>query len=154
MSRMTNKPHACNLRRGRYSQDAQIYHITSTTYQRKPIFSDLAIARCFVRAIMRESASAETLAYVVMPDHFHWLIQLHEKADLTACVSRVKSVSAHSINKYLGGKSPVWQRSFHDHALRKEEDLVHVARYIVANPLRARLVKSLSDYSFWDAIWI
>jgi len=154
MSRMTVKPHGRNLRRGRHSQDGQIYHITSTTYKRKPIFTNLYSGRCFVSAIMNESASAETLAYVLMPDHFHWLIQLHKDADITSSVSRVKSVSAHSINKYLGGNARVWQRSFYDHALRKEEDLIHVARYIVANPLRAGLVKSLSEYSFWDAVWV
>jgi len=154
MSRKTYKPHSSNLRQGRYSQAGQIYHITATTHKRKPIFTELVTGRFLVRAMMEDLAT-ETMAYVLMPDHFHWLIQLHEKADLTSSVSRVKSVSAHRINKYLGVKSAtVWQKGFYDHALRKEEDIVHVARYIVANPLRAGLVKSLSDYSFWDAIWV
>jgi REP element-mobilizing transposase RayT len=103
---------------------------------------------------MNESASVATLAYVLMPDHFHWLIQLHKDTDITSSVSSVKSVSAHRINKYLGKNTRVWQRGFYDHALRKEEDLIHVARYIVANPLRAGFVKSLSDYSLWDAVWV
>ena len=154
MSRMTCKPHGKNLRLGRYSKPGQIYHITSTTYQRKPIFINLYSGRCFVRAIMSECESAETLAYVLMPDHFHWLIQLHEEAVVTAIVSNVKSVCAHRIKKHYGGQTPVWQRGFYDHALRREEDVVHVARYIVANPLRAGLVKSLSDYSYWDAVWL
>ena len=101
-----------------------------------------------------EELAAGTMAYVLMPDHFHWLIQLKEKADLTSSVSRVKSVSAHRINEYLGRKEPVWQRGFFDHAVRREEDIVHIARYIVANPLRAGLVKSLFEYSFWDAVWL
>jgi hypothetical protein len=33
-------------------------------------------------------------------------------------------------------------------------DLQSVARYIVANPLRAGLVKHLGDYPLWDAIWL
>jgi putative transposase len=154
MSRMTVKPHGRNLRRGRYSQPGQIYHITSATYHREPIFTDLYIGRCFVRALMGENFSAETLAYVLMPDHFHWLLQLQEKADLDISVARVKSVSAHMINKYIGRKGQVWQSGFYDHALRKEEDVVHVARYIVANPLRAGLVKSLYKFSFWDVAWL
>ena len=154
MSRMTDKPHGRNLRRGRHSQVGQIYHITSATYHREPVFADLYLGRYFVKAIIGESASAETLAYVLMPDHFHWLIQLHEKSELTTSVSRVKSVSSHMINKYLGRKETIWQRGFHDYALRKEEDIIHVARYIVTNPLRAGLVKSLSEYSFWDAVWV
>ena len=97
---------------------------------------------------MGENFSAETLAYVLMPDHFHWLLQLQEKADLDISVARVKSVSAHMINKYIGRKGQVWQSGFYDHALRKEEDVINVARYIVANPLRAGLVKSLYKFSF------
>jgi len=153
MSRMTGKPHGKNLRQGRYSQPGQIYHITATTYKRNPIFTDLYVGRFLVRAMMEELA-AGTMAYVLMPDHFHWLIQLKEKADLTSSVSRVKSVSAHRINEYLDRKEPVWQRGFFDHAVRREEDIVHIARYIVANPLRAGLVKSLSEYSFWNAVWL
>jgi hypothetical protein len=29
-----------------------------------------------------------------------------------------------------------------------------MARYVVANPLRAGLVKRLGDYPLWDAIWL
>ncbi|MNE68641.1 hypothetical protein D3C80_1643130 [compost metagenome] len=48
----------------------------------------------------------------------------------------------------------LWQKGFHDHALRREEDVKAVARYVVANPLRAGLVEKLADYPFWDAIWL
>jgi uncharacterized protein with ACT and thioredoxin-like domain len=48
----------------------------------------------------------------------------------------------------------IWQQDFHDHALRMEEDVKSVARYIVANPLRAGLVMKIGDYSHWDAKWL
>ncbi len=41
---------------------------------------------------------------------------------------------------------PFWQRSFYDHALRTDEDLVHTARYVLANPVRAGLVHDFRDY--------
>ena len=49
---------------------------------------------------------------------------------------------------------PVWQRGFHDYALGVDKDIVHVARYIVANPLRAGLVSRIGDYPLWDAKWL
>ncbi len=150
---MTINAHSSDLRRGRFSQPGQIYHITSVTYDRKPFFSDLYSGRCFIKAMMNEE-KVDSLAYVLMPDHFHWLLRCGEKGDICESISRVKSVSAHKINKHLGRSGKLWQDSFYDHAIRKEEDIVHVARYIVANPIRAGLVKSLSDYSFWDAVWI
>ena len=35
-----------------------------------------------------------------------------------------------------------------------EKNLQDLARYVVRNPLRAGLVRSVYDYSLWDAIWI
>ena len=34
------------------------------------------------------------------------------------------------------------------------EDLVGVARYIVANPVRAGLVNRVGEYPYWDAVWL
>jgi putative transposase len=91
---------------------------------------------------------ADTLAFVVMPDHLHWLMQLGEGIDLPQCMGGVKSISA----RQLG--TPLWQKGFHDHAVRKEEDLPALARYVVANPVRAGLVKRVGEYPHWDAIWV
>jgi hypothetical protein len=38
--------------------------------------------------------------------------------------------------------------------LRQDEDVARVARYVVANPLRAGLVKRIGDYPLWDAAWL
>lgn len=54
----------------------------------------------------------------------------------------------------LQGQQALWQDGFHDHALRAEEDVVEVARYVVSNPLRAGLVRCLGDYPLWDAVWL
>lgn len=47
-----------------------------------------------------------------------------------------------------------WQRGFFDRAIRREDDLVSIARYIVANPLRAGLVERIGDYAHWDSVWM
>mgnify|MGYP003920799285 FL=1 len=83
-----------------------------------------------------------------MPDHFHWLLDLSGKYSLSQTVGMLKSQTARAI-----GQS-IWQRGFHDHALREQEDTLQIARYIVANPLRAQLVKSVKDYPYWYAVWL
>ena len=88
-----------------------------------------------------------------MPDHVHLLLQL-KKGNLSEVVQKLKSVSAIKLNKAIGRKGRFWQPGFHDHALRKEECVKSIARYIVANPLRAGLVKNLRQYPFWNAIWL
>lgn len=141
--------HAKDLRKGRFSESGRIYYITTATLYRAPSFTEFSAARIVVHALRAEeaNANASTLAYVLMPDHLHWLMQLHA-GDLSTVVGRVKSTTAHRI----GGA--VWQAGFHDHALRREEDLLNIARYIVANPLRAGLVERLGEYPHWDAVWL
>lgn len=89
-----------------------------------------------------------SLCYVLMPDHLHWLIQLGETSTLSALVRTVKSVSALRIGR------PIWQAGYHDRAIRTEANVRAVARYIVANPLRAGLVARVGDYPHWDAVWL
>ena len=147
---MDSRPHSSALRRGRYSEAGRIYLVTTVTRKRKRVFSDFNAARMLVKRLAYEHAAerAMTLAYVVMPDHLHWLMQLGDAHDLSKIVRSVKSVSAH----WLG--HAVWQAGFHDHALRQDEDVVDIARYVVANPLRAGLVRRIGDYPHWDAIWL
>jgi REP element-mobilizing transposase RayT len=88
-----------------------------------------------------------------MPDHLHWLVQL-QAGTLDEHVQRLKSRSAIGLNALRKSSGRVWQKGFHDHALRREEDVQAIARYVVANPLRARLVTKLADYPFWNATWL
>ncbi|MCY1446959.1 hypothetical protein D9M71_635550 [compost metagenome] len=68
---------------------------------------------------------------------------------------RIKSRSAIALRQIgFDHTEKIWQKGFHDHALRHDEDLQDVARYIVANPLRAGLVKRAGDYPLWDAAWL
>jgi len=147
---MSGKHRGYALRKGRYSEPGRIYLVTSVTRNRCPIFADLSAARCLIHSLMteQEMERAVTLAYVVMPDHLHWLFELGEEAELSAVVRAVKAVTARRIG------SPVWQDGFHDRAMRRDEDLAAMARYVVANPLRAGLVSTLRDYPHWDAIWL
>ncbi|MDH1262576.1 MULTISPECIES: REP-associated tyrosine transposase [unclassified Pseudomonas] len=137
------------LRQGRWSLHGQIYMVTTVTKNRQPAFSDFVAARILINTIRQDELrdSHATLSYVLMPDHLHWLLQLRQ-GTLSQLVGRVKSISAKRLGKAL------WQKGFHDRALRREEDIRDVARYIVANPLRAGLVKRLGDYPHWDAIWL
>ncbi|WP_226663173.1 REP-associated tyrosine transposase [Microbulbifer aggregans] len=148
---MSRNAQGNRLRTGRDGEPNRIYLVTAVCHQRQLIFRNFLNGRKFVHAIMQVH-QAETLCYVVMPDHIHWLLQLGGDGNLSKIVQKAKSLTTMVLREVWQG--PVWQRGFHDHALRKDEDLVNVARYVVANPLRAGLVKSLRNYPLWDAIWL
>ncbi len=146
--------HSRDLRKGRVSAPGTVYLVTAVTRNRKALFRDFQSARILVQSLHAESDNATTLAYVVMPDHLHWLLQLKGGLSLSGVIQRIKSASAHRINRHLQARGAIWQPGFHDHAVRTEEDLRQLARYVVANPLRAGLVSRIGDYPHWDAIWL
>ena len=144
------------LRIGRYSEENRIYFVTTVVEKRNPVFNSFELGRILVNVLRYEVTlgEIESLAFVVMPDHLHWLIQLNSNGDVSRSVGRVKAISGRKVNQLIGTSGKLWQAGFHDHALRRDEDLKYFARYLVANPLRARLVRSLRDYPLWDAVWI
>ena len=92
---MHQPPHARDLRKGRYSQAGQIYLITTVTRDRQPVFGNFQAARILIRALREEQnlGRADTLAFVVMPDHLHWLMTLGENAALSVVVLSLIHIS-------------------------------------------------------------
>lgn len=153
-SQFNHRGHA--LRRGRHSETGQVYLITAVTERRARLFTDPMLARLLVSEMRHLDVEryVESLAWVVMPDHVHWLIELNSMP-LPAVIQRLESRSAIAINRITGETgTKIWQRGFHDRALRQEEDVIATARYVVANPLRAGLVDRIGDYPWWDAVWL
>lgn len=151
------KAHGSDLRKGRVSEPGRIYLVTTTTHNRQRFFDDFHLGRIVVGAMRHHdrTGNTDTLAYVVMPDHLHWLFSLGVGSSLDKVLHSMKSYSGKRIGNIPGAaQGPVWQSGFHDHALRKNEDLAHLARYVVANPVRAGLVGRLGDYPLWDAKWV
>lgn len=144
------------LRRGRISCPGQIYFITITTHNRMPCFSDFFLGRLVVRSmhLLHEDESVSSLAWVLMPDHLHWIFQLGDCRSLATVVKLFKGRSARLISEATQKSGAVWQKAYYDHAIRKEEDIRQVARYMLSNPLRAGLVSEIGKYPLWDAVWL
>ncbi|MCH8553438.1 MAG: transposase [Natronospirillum sp.] len=137
------------LRTGRRYLANHYYHLTTTTVDREPVFADFGAARGLIHTLRKatETEAVISVAFVVMPDHLHWLVQsLDGRIDIL--MRRVKSESSQKLGR------PVWQKGYHDRCLRREEDIREVARYIIANPLRAGLVRSVREYPHWDAAFV
>jgi REP element-mobilizing transposase RayT len=80
-----------------------------------------------------------------MPDHVHLLVLGRaESSNLVWFIQRFKQKTAFYFKQASG--TSLWQQSFYDRVLRVEEDLVTVALYIFANPVRAGLASSQAEY--------
>jgi len=144
------------LRKGRMSLPNHVYFVTFITRGRRPLFrdGDLAMAACRSISDRRIWSDAQLLAWVLMPDHWHGLIQVGADGDLSGTIRRLKCNSAGQVRAEFPGLGPVWARAFHDRAVRAEDDLLAAARYLIMNPVRAGLVDKVRDYPFWNACWL
>ena len=88
--------------------------------------------------------------FVVMPNHFHGILSivgngrgvgngrdrsLQKIKSLSELMGAFKTTSSKFIHK-SGLSEFQWQKSFHDHIIRDDEDLSRVREYIVNNPLK------------------
>jgi len=123
------------------------YFVTFCTLERRAVFTDIALGRLvilqFRRTCRREKFAI--LAYCVMPDHAHPLLEgMDAASDLAALIKSAKQSSGQRFAAKM--KRPLWDEGFHDHVLRPEEDPKRFAHYIIENPVRAGLAKSPLDY--------
>ncbi len=156
MDRNPRGPGYRALRKGRCSIGGQTYLLTTTCHGRRPwfrtwSFASVACAALSEHILWRDS---RLLCWVLMPDHLHALVELGGDESLSMLVRRLKAVTAGAVNQHASRTGKVWASGFHDRALRREETALAVARYVIGNPLRAKLATAIGDYPYWDAIWL
>jgi len=123
------------------------YFTTFCTRERCPVFTDIALGQSVVAQFRRtcQQRKFAILAYCLMPDHAHLLLEgVDDASNLAALIKSAKQSSGQRFAARM--KRPLWDEGFHDHILRPEEDPKRFARYIIENPVRAGLVKSALDY--------
>jgi|SRR3989304_192347 len=88
----------------------------------------------------------DTLAFCFMPDHFHLLVAGQDGSSLPDFARYFKQLSGYQSKRTHG--SALWQISYYDHVVRRDETVEQIAAYIWDNPVRAGLVESSLDYAF------
>ena len=127
----------------------QRYFLTTCTAFRHKIFVDAAVVTAVVDQLLQNAAKLEfaVIAYCVMPDHLHALLEAQSDAsDFAAFAKRFKQMTGFRYRQATG--QALWQPGYHEHILRHDEATDAVARYIFENPIRAGLASVLGEYEF------
>jgi putative transposase len=74
------------------------------------------------------------------------LVEGDEGSDLKEFVRLFKSRSSYFYKRLTG--APLWQSSYYDRILRRDEDSFKVAEYIINNPIRRGLVMDALQYPY------
>ena len=91
------------------------------------------------------------IAWVIMPNHVHVLIQTLPGHPLSHIVHSWKSFTSKEANALLARTGRFWQPEYFDRAIRDEHHLTTAIRYIHENPVKAGLVASSEDWLFSSA---
>ncbi|WKZ49132.1 MAG: hypothetical protein QY306_07155 [Anaerolineales bacterium] len=160
------KHHRRSIRLQGYDYTSEgAYYVTIVTYHRDCLFGEIIDGEMILndlgkiadecwRAISEHFPFVELGAYVIMPNHVHGIIIIHETVGATQWVApttpttRPKGPKPKSLGAIIGSyKSAVsyrihkehnitgiWQRNYYEHIIRDEKDLQNKTDYIEANP--------------------
>ena len=146
------------LREFDYSQNGA-YFITICTHKKQKILCDIVgeglydipknnlseigkIAEQELLNIERHYDNIKIHKYVIMPNHIHLIVRIMErinpfptkKYDISNVIGKYKAGVTRIVGKAFMPSEKIWQRSFHDHIIRNENDYLKIWNYIDTNP--------------------
>jgi len=128
------------------------YFLTICTYQRKRTLVD-ADTIALVWSQLLHIAVAEKfvfLAYCFMPDHLHAIVTgQSETGNFLRFVSSAKQQSSFAFAQITGRR--LWQEGYFDRTVRRDESVPELIKYIIENPVRAGLVRTVGAYPHWGS---
>lgn len=128
-------------RRARREIGGGLAHVTARTVRRLPLFlteRDALALLGTLEHVTRDIASWSILAYCLMPNHFHLVVEA-EVEELSIAMQRVNGLYAQRFNREHGFTGHLFQGRFGSKPIVDEGHLPGSIRYVVMNPVRAGL---------------
>ena len=92
------------------------------------------------------------LAWCVMPNHVHAVVETLPNHEVGAVVHSWKSFSSKAANRILRRSGTFWQREYHDRFIREEGHFRNAVHYVERNPVTAGLVRKAEEWR-WGSAW-
>jgi len=124
-----------------------IYHITSRGNARRKVFVDDADRKAFFEILAKAMDRFNWLchAYCLMGNHYHLLIETVDPT-LARGMRQLNGVYTQAFNRRHKRSGHLFQGRYKAILVEKDSHLLELARYVVLNPVRARMVRSCKDW--------
>lgn len=124
-----------------------LYHLTSRGDGREDIFSDDADRLEFlsVLAAVVERFEWRLYAYCLMDNHYHLMVGT-PRANLSKGMRQLNGVYTQRFNRRHGRVGHVFQGRFKAIVVDRQAYLLELSRYVVLNPVRAKMVRDPARY--------
>jgi REP element-mobilizing transposase RayT len=93
------------------------------------------------------------LAWCLMPNHVHVVIEIPGAVSLSAIVNSWKSFTARRANQHLGRSGAFWNADYFDRFMRDEGHPERTIGHVEQNPVKAGLAKEPRDWPWSSARW-
>lgn len=123
------------------------YHVINRGNAGENIFKSLRDREKFLEYLETASSrfSIRIHTYCLMTNHYHLLVETPE-ANLSRAIQWINVSYAVYFNVKRRRRGHLFQGRFKSLLVEAEEYLKHLSRYIHLNPVRAKMVESVSDY--------
>ncbi len=101
-----------------------------------------------------ETFGINILAYTIMPNHWHLVIQTTHDGQMGESMKWITQTHTqqHHIEKKTVGTGHLYQGRYKSFPIETDSYLVQVIRYVERNPVRAKLVPRAEDWR-WGSLW-
>lgn len=133
-----------------------IYHVLNRANGRQSIFEKSSDYEAFERVLLEahRRVPMRTLAYCLMPNHWHLVLWPRRDGDLSnfmAWLTLTHTQRWHAHRK-TAGTGHLYQGRFKSFPIEGDEHFLTVCRYVERNPLRAGLVRRAEAWE-WSSLW-
>ncbi len=124
-----------------------LYHLTSRGDGREDIFLDDRDRERFLKILGQVCGRFgwAVHAYCLMTNHYHLLAETAD-ANLARGMRQLNGVYTQAFNRAHDRVGHVFQGRYHAVLVQKESHLLELGRYVVLNPVRARLARRAEDW--------
>lgn len=132
------------------------YLITAATFEHRPILQQESRLQEFQSRMLDRlsSAPARILAWVVLPSHYHCVVQVEQLELLSRSIGRLHGGTARDWNREenLTGKRRVWYK-FTDRGLRGHSMFRSALNYVHVNPVKHGYVARPEEWRWSSVHW-
>ena len=126
-----------------------VYHITSRGNEKKPVFKNDDDRKTFLNTLLHVNKRYHWIchAYCLMTNHYHLLIETPD-GNLALGMRQLNGVYTQLFNKLHNRNGHLFQGRYKAIVIQKDSHLLEVCRYVVLNPVRARMVEAPDEWKW------
>jgi putative transposase len=142
----------------RVTEPGIVYHVLNRRVMRLRIFEKDGDYQAFERVLaesMERPDAPRLLAYCLMPNHWHLVLQARKLTNLSTWMQWVTVTHTHRWHTHFGttGEGPLYQGRFKSFPVQADDHFLTLCRYVEANPARANLVDRAELWP-WGSLWV